>query len=513
VRKNNIINCLAFTALIFISAYSSMAATDLTKDAGIQVSLLDSSGAVIEWADSTMARSIDRLGYRITFNTDDFSEYVSLSLNQPQEVSEVHINGKPVSFPLEGMSYKTVPGIPATLLKKGENVLIAKTIVTKKRQKRWKRKPGKAEMFSVPKDAFSLVGLSESDLSLQTGPVLGYASPNKITVACRVNMPAEVQLVFGNQKLVSDEGLMHTFNVEGLDPATEYSYSLKGRVAKNSEWTTLSASHNARTYPLNGKFEFVAMGDSRSYPETWAKVAASAAARKPMFCAFSGDMVNRGTEDYLWDYELFSPAKEFFATIPFYAVIGNHEDGAPLFNRILPTPNNTRTYDQQIGSVHLIAIDGEEDWAKESKNVQWLESVLAKTDAKFIFLFSHFPAWTSSRHGGIENGLPKERPVREAQTVVVPLMAKYNAAAMVAGHDHCYERSETPDGVTVIVSGGAGAGLREKSEDHEKQNPHSKVFVSEHHYCYFSVDGDNCTMTAYTPDGKVLDTRTWAARK
>ena len=35
-------------------------------------------------------------------------------------------------------------------------------------------------------------------------------------------------------------------------------------------------------------------------------------------------------------------------------------------------------------------------------------------------------------------------------------MKKYVHTAFIAGHDHDYERSEPPDGVTVIVSGGAG---------------------------------------------------------
>ncbi|MCK4601759.1 MAG: hypothetical protein KAU28_04800, partial [Phycisphaerae bacterium] len=46
----------------------------------------------------------------------------------------------------------------------------------------------------------------------------------------------------------------------------------------------------------------------------------------------------------------------------------------------------------------------------------------------------------------------------------------------------------------------------------EMQTPHSKVFASKLHYCLFTVTGDTCTMQAITPEGDVIDSRTWKAR-
>jgi hypothetical protein len=67
--------------------------------------------------------------------------------------------------------------------------------------------------------------------------------------------------------------------------------------------------------------------------------------------------------------------------------------------------------------------------------------------------------------------------------------------------------------VTQIVSGGAGAPLRTKHWSAAKQNPHSAAYASTHHYCLFEVAGETCRMRAITPAGKVLDTKTWRARK
>jgi hypothetical protein len=210
----------------------------------------------------------------------------------------------------------------------------------------------------------------------------------------------------------------------------------------------------------------------------------------------------------------FGPAKDPLATIPTFAAIGNHEQNSPLFLRMLPTPNGKKNWSQQIGPVLLIGIDGSMDWNTGSKLAKWLDETLAGSKAKFIFLLNHYPAWTSSRHGGLNGqGRPNERPIRLGQDVIMPLLRKYGATAMISGHDHIYERSEPPDGVTVIITGGAGAPLYEKSSRADKQNPHSKVLARAHHFCLFSVKGNTCSMKAVTVDGKVIDTRTWKARK
>ena len=110
-------------------------------------------------------------------------------------------------------------------------------------------------------------------------------------------------------------------------------------------------------------------------------------------------------------------------------------------------------------------------------------------------------------------GRPREKAVRQAQDVLMPLLKKYNATALFAGHDHFYERSEPKDGVSMIVTGGAGAPLRDKVKNAKMQNPHSVVFAKQYHYCLLTVEEDACTLNVLTPDGTVIDTRTWPARR
>jgi hypothetical protein len=92
--------------------------------------------------------------------------------------------------------------------------------------------------------------------------------------------------------------------------------------------------------------------------------------------------------------------------------------------------------------------------------------------------------------------------------------------ALIAGHDHCYERSE-PGGTTMLTTGGGGAPLYlpEKAKD----NPHSQLFRSEYNFLVFQVDDRKCEMTAYTYGGlktpdkerklEAVDRRVWEPRK
>jgi len=238
---------------------------------------------------------------------------------------------------------------------------------------------------------------------------------------------------------------------------------------------------------------------------------------QPDLVVHTGDMVRYGRSDWQWDKELFAPAAGLFASIPFYAVLGNHDVRAPLFGEMFYAPGPTGkafNWHQNANGVELIGIEGWEDWAHGSPNARWLEGILSATKARFIFLFSHYGAYSSGKRGRLDEatGKPREKAARQGREVLVPLLGKYGATAMFVGHDHFYERSELPGGLTHVITAAAGASQRGKVLWAGKQNPYSKAFASTLHYCLVDVTGDTATMTVLTPAGKVLDKRTWKAR-
>lgn len=427
------------------------------------------------------------------------------------------LNGRKIPLPLKGMYYRTIRGIAPGFLKTGDNVLTANVTIRNRSERE----------ISIVAD-MSLKALLPEHLTFQTRPLLGPAGRDFFTVICRTNMPAVVSVKASPlADTVADdrpralppvaktsEGMIHHIRVPVTGGDT-FTYRVVARY-KGKPKSEVTFTGRVKLPPQSGLLRFAITGDNRTNPKLWANVAQAILAAKPDILLHTGDMVSYGRNEWEWDEQFFAPAAELLAAVPLYPVIGNHEAQAPLYDALFcPTGDPARrNWSQTIGSVLLVGIDGRGDWSATSKNIHWLERTLAESSAKFIFLISHYPPWTSGGHGQLdEDGRPREKSTREAQGVILPLLVTAKATAFVVGHDHFYERSEPPGGVTVVISGGAGAPLRAKSETADRQNPYSKVFASVLHYCLFTVSGDTCTMEAITPDGKVIDTRTWAARE
>ena len=192
------------------------------------------------------------------------------------------------------------------------------------------------------------------------------------------------------------------------------------------------------------------MGDSRTHPKDWARVADAVVKANPSLVVFTGDMVTDGREDRQWDEEFFGAARPYFASIPTFYVIGNHEEQSPLLGTLVPVAGRDH-WKATVAGVLFIGIDGGQVWTAKSANVKWIDDTLQASHERFIFVFSHYPPWSSGYHGTMH-----ERTSIEPRENILPLMKKYHATAFISGHDHDYERSEPPDGVTCIVSGGAG---------------------------------------------------------
>ncbi|MDP7637228.1 MAG: metallophosphoesterase [Phycisphaerae bacterium] len=488
---------------------------DLLKGAGWQFSV--DGGQFSDELPLVAADKSARITARSDFNVPatrlfklgDRLPYGSLTIRHDLPSPAITLNSGRVTGPLKGMFYNTIPGIDPKRIHTGKNRIMVSWVVGKSR-----RKDTKPRSVDVP--IILLLALQEEHLAFQTHPIVGACGKNFFSVTCRTNMLAEASLTVtdANGKefhMNSPSGLIHRFRVDGLTGGWR-------RYALRAGKGTYQIEMTARARRPGKGFRFVAAGDSRTCPDRWKKIAEGIARVGPELILFSGDLVADGRNDIQWDRDFFGPARGLLSRTPFYPVIGNHERDCPLFKEIFYTPSRdgrASNWTQSIGPVLLIGIDGRQDWSKDSKNVEWLEKQLKDAEAEFIFMLTHYPAWTSSGHGRLgKDGRPGELPIRQGQDVLMPLLKRYRATALIAGHDHCYERSEVENGVTMITTGGAGAPLYKKSKDARKQNPYSKVFYSKLHFCVFDVSeaGDLCTMRAIDMEGKVLDVRRWKGR-
>ena len=133
--------------------------------------------------------------------------------------------------------------------------------------------------------------------------------------------------------------------------------------------------------------------------------------------------------------------------VKFYAALGNHDEPNERFYEDF-NMNGKEYYRFTRGNVAFYALNSN---YMDKKQVQWLESELAKDTSEWKIAFCHHPPYSSGGKHGSDKSL---------RDVVEPLFVKYGVNAVMTGHDHFYERIKPQKGIYYFVSG-AGGKLRE----------------------------------------------------
>lgn len=145
----------------------------------------------------------------------------------------------------------------------------------------------------------------------------------------------------------------------------------------------------------------------------------------------------------------------------FFPVLGNHDydDGSGLNEYLdyftLPgtgistsgTSGNERYYDFVEGPVHLFMIDAEgarDSAADMTAQMTWLQEQLASSGVPWKIVFLHRPPYSSGSQGSNSS---MQWP-----------FASWGAVAVIAGHDHTYERIAR-DGISYFVNGLGGESI------------------------------------------------------
>ena len=396
------------------------------------------------------------------------------------------LNGRPVPLPLPGVNCEQVV-IPASALLAGRNVLIHSL-------------PAHVARATPP--GGELLAMRAQDAAAMWGPVVTHADSTSLTIVCRTNVPVEAVLDIDGRKLRSASALVHRWQVKDLRPGTAYEYTVQpGRGA--------ARTHTVRTVSAAGPVTIALVGDPQS-GTAWRDVARATGTQRPDYLVIIGDLVADGLSEESWTRTFFTPGADLLASVPVAVVQGNHDRRSPVFAELFGHEPGGGNWTWRVGDALLVGIDGGLDWSPISGHAQWLDGVLTVNASPFVFVLSHYPAYSSRNHGKLAaDGRVLERPSRIAREQILPILQKHKVTAMLAGHDHGYERSELPDGLTLITTAGGGAGFYGKLDDAEKVNPHSKIFLQKHHYSLIKVDGKTAHFSAVSADGQILDTRTW----
>lgn len=314
------------------------------------------------------------------------------------------------------------------------------------------------------------------------------------------------------------QGKQYTYHqapISGLKPATEYTYYAGERGELKGSF---------RTAPVEPEpFRFVAYGDSRTNHAVHRSVLNAISRVNPRFVINSGDIVSDGDRMDHWD-EFFKVAGEFMARVPYWPVLGNHEDNAALYYDHFALPGIERYYSFDYGTCHFVMLDSDDlELVKQEKQkvppevmreyreargdywqkqIEWLENDLeTHKNADFIFATFHHPLYSSPQSEG------RRREQERTRELFEELFRRYRITAVFNGHDHVYERNVV-DGLQCIITGGGGASLYDFGEP----LPTSVKRESIHHFVIIDIDGDTATFTALTPDDKVIDTFQASAR-
>jgi tartrate-resistant acid phosphatase type 5 len=132
----------------------------------------------------------------------------------------------------------------------------------------------------------------------------------------------------------------------------------------------------------------------------------------------------------------------------YYPVLGNHDWNTPNAQPYLDyftLPGNERYYDVVLGPVHLFMLDSDsrepDGVGRSTAQATWLQQALAASTSPWKLVIMHHAPYSSGQHGGTD-------------WIQWPF-AEWGADAVLAGHDHVYERLQV-DGIPYFVNGVGG---------------------------------------------------------
>lgn len=268
---------------------------------------------------------------------------------------------------------------------------------------------------------------------------------------------------------------IHEMKLCALLPDTLYSYAVGSEKTLSPEYTFHTAPETPRS------FRFAAYGDSRSYPLTHHAVVQAIMNSDPEFVLHTGDLVGYGDQREAWGPEVFEPAQELMAHIPYFPVLGNHEywsNGRSWFSSYFSLPHNEQWFAFSYGNVRFIGLDTNVSFQPGSVQQRWLSAELqssAYRDATWHVVYLHHPPFTASVYGD-------DMDVRQ---YLVPLFEQAQVDLVFAGHSHAYERYQH-QGVHYVVTGGGGVYLVPLREDVDP--PVRIVGESVHHHCIVDIN-------------------------
>lgn len=358
---------------------------------------------------------------------------------------------------------------------------------------------------------------SEEPLKIIAGPYLMDFDQTRMTVMWETNLPAPSKVLYGEEAPLTSEiarpepATIHEVVLEGLKPETSYYYQILSTDSAGKEVTAEVATFMTAVHP-DTAFAYCVMGDHRTYPDRYEKIADLAYAERPNFVINVGDVVSNGTVKQQWIDEFLFPARKLMARVPTYISIGNHEKNADWYYKYVSYPKPENYYSFDFGNSHFTIVDSNQPLVPGQDQYKWIEQDLAQSNATWKFVVHHHPPYSSDEndYGDTVKKFEKTDRGEVDMREVTKLYDKYDVDLVWVGHIHDYERTwpltdgkvDQENGVIYIQTGGGGAELENFAPTRSWFT--AKVFRG-WQFCSVAIHGKTLRMMAYDIDGKMYD--------
>ncbi len=313
--------------------------------------------------------------------------------------------------------------------------------------------------------------------------------------------------------------LVHTVELEGLEPNTDYQFLLAGR----------KKEHLFRTLPktLSRHVKFVIGGDAYVSLSTLRKMNAQIASRSPDFVVVGGDIAytngrravykSEGWELNRWrtfleEWTSLMLTKEG-QMIPMMVVLGNHDIKPTM---LAPTPQHFLFYElfalEEKGKPYrvfdvgdylsLFLLDTGHTYHIEGQQAEWLKkNLFSRENTPYKMAAYHIGAYPSVY--SFKGGVPKK--IRSEWS---PLFEKYRLNVAFEHHNHAYKRTFPmkderidPEGVIYIGDGSWGISPRKP-----KKLWYLDVAEKTNAVCLITLSTDKGIIEGINLKGEIIDT-------
>ena len=363
--------------------------------------------------------------------------------------------------------------------------------------------PGRDYYYRISSAGSRREGRFTAGVTFAKGPYWQNVTPASITLMWETHPPAAAQVVYGpaetwTDTLRAEAAALHEVVLSGLASGTAYRCRVLAGGMSSPEASFRTPA------PGDATFTCIVYGDSRHFPEPHGNLVLQMLKHDADFAINSGDLVDDGQEEGLWEPQFFDPIRPLGRRMPFYTTLGNHDRDAPAYYRYFSLPDNGSQarpeawYAFRYENAHVIVLDTDiRRFRSGDEQVRWLERELKTSDATWKVVVTHYPLYSSGRHGSSV----------EVREILMPVFERYGVDLVMAGHDHGYERTwplrdgkRQDGGVVHVVSAGGGAELYPFGH-----NWWTAMSVSCYNFCVLRISGKRLDMDVFDIQGEAFD--------